>query len=133
MLIAVVDHTGGKLSDEKAQEVNRQIAHDFQPHWHMSAELRLARRTGNCRRRSVRSAEGILSATLRTVFFPIAHELTTLVEQVATPIRGLGLVANRVRERHLCELARCVHLLGRPVSKRTPETVHGERVAPHPT
>lgn len=48
MLIVVVDHIGGELSDEKAQngirEVNRQIAHDFQPYWHMSAELRLARR-----------------------------------------------------------------------------------------
>lgn len=45
MLISIVNHTNGKLSDEKVQEgvraVNRQIAHDFQPHWHMSAELRL--------------------------------------------------------------------------------------------
>jgi hypothetical protein len=45
MLISVVNHTGGKLSDEKVQDgiraVNRQIAHDFQPHWHMGAELRL--------------------------------------------------------------------------------------------
>ena len=45
MLISVVNHTGGKLSDEKVQDgiraVNRQIAHDFQPHWHIGAELRL--------------------------------------------------------------------------------------------
>jgi hypothetical protein len=45
MLISVVNHTGGKLSDEKVQDgiraVNRQVAHDFQPHWHMAAELRL--------------------------------------------------------------------------------------------
>ena len=45
MLISVVNHTGGKLSDEEVQDgiraVNRQIAHDFLPHWHMGAELRL--------------------------------------------------------------------------------------------
>jgi hypothetical protein len=45
MLISIVNHTNGSLSDEKVQEgiraVNRQIAHDFEPHWHMAAELRL--------------------------------------------------------------------------------------------
>ena len=45
MLISVVNHTGGTLSDEKVQEgiraINRQIAHDFKPHWHVEAELRL--------------------------------------------------------------------------------------------
>jgi hypothetical protein len=45
MLISVVNHTSGKLSDEQVQEgiraVNRQIAHDFKPHWHLAAELRL--------------------------------------------------------------------------------------------
>src|SRR4030095_6507449 len=45
MLISVVNHTGGTLSDEKVQEgiraVNRQIAHDFKPHWNLDAELRL--------------------------------------------------------------------------------------------
>lgn len=45
MLISVVNHTNGKLSDEKVQEgiraVNRQLAHDFKPNWHVSAELRL--------------------------------------------------------------------------------------------
>jgi hypothetical protein len=45
MLISIVNHTNGKLTDEKVQEgvraVNRQIAHDFEPHWHMAAELRL--------------------------------------------------------------------------------------------
>jgi len=45
MLISVVNHTSGKLSDEAVQEgiraVNRQIAHDFKPYWHLSAELRL--------------------------------------------------------------------------------------------
>jgi len=45
MLISVVNHTDGKLSDEAVQEgiraVNRQIAEDYNPHWHMGAELRL--------------------------------------------------------------------------------------------
>jgi len=45
MLISVVNHTDGKLSDEAVQEgiraVNRQIAEDFNPNWSMGAELRL--------------------------------------------------------------------------------------------
>jgi hypothetical protein len=45
MLISVVNHTNGKLADEVVQDgiraVNRQIAHDFSPHWHLDAELRL--------------------------------------------------------------------------------------------
>jgi hypothetical protein len=45
MLISVVNHTTGKLSDEAVQDgiraVNRQITHDFSPHWHLGAELRL--------------------------------------------------------------------------------------------
>ena len=45
MLISVVNHTNGKLTDEQVQDgiraVNRQIAHDFKPHWHIGAELRL--------------------------------------------------------------------------------------------
>jgi hypothetical protein len=45
MLISIVNHTNGKLTDEKVQEgvraVNRQIAHDFKPNWHWEAELRL--------------------------------------------------------------------------------------------
>ena len=45
MLISVVNHTHGKLSDEHVQDairaVNRQIAHDFEPHWHIDAALRL--------------------------------------------------------------------------------------------
>jgi hypothetical protein len=45
MLISVVNHTNGKLKDEQVQDgiraVNRQITHDFKPHWHLNAELRL--------------------------------------------------------------------------------------------
>jgi hypothetical protein len=51
MLISVVNHTSGKLSDEKVQEgiraVNRQIAHDYKPHWHLEAELRLEGAVGD--------------------------------------------------------------------------------------
>ena len=45
MLISVVNHTKGRIKDEDLQvvirAVNRQIAHDFEPYWNMSAELRL--------------------------------------------------------------------------------------------
>jgi len=45
MLISVVNHTNGLLQDESIQvairAVNRQIAFDFAPYWHLSAELRL--------------------------------------------------------------------------------------------
>ena len=45
MLISVVNHTDGRLKDEDVQSairaINRQIAHDFEPYWHLSAELRL--------------------------------------------------------------------------------------------
>jgi hypothetical protein len=45
MLISVVNHTDGKLSDEAVQAgiraVNRQIAEDFNPNWSMGADLRL--------------------------------------------------------------------------------------------
>ena len=45
MLISIVNHTKGKLSDEQVLEgiraVNRQIAHDFQPYWDFGGELRL--------------------------------------------------------------------------------------------
>ena len=45
MLISVVNHTNGKVSDKQLQTViramNRQIAEDFTPHWHIVAQLRL--------------------------------------------------------------------------------------------
>jgi hypothetical protein len=45
MLISVVNHTRGRLKDEDVQvavrAVNRQISHDFEPYWNISAELRL--------------------------------------------------------------------------------------------
>lgn len=51
MLISVVNHTNGKLTDKQVQDgiraVNRQIAHDFKPHWHLEAELRLEGAVGD--------------------------------------------------------------------------------------
>src|ERR1041384_1039042 len=45
MLISVVNHTHGKVSDARVQTViravNRQIAEDFASHWHITARLRL--------------------------------------------------------------------------------------------
>jgi hypothetical protein len=45
MLISIVNHTRGRLKDEDVQvairAINRQIAHDFEPYWSLSAELRL--------------------------------------------------------------------------------------------
>lgn len=45
MVISVVNHTAGRVKDEDVQvtirAINRQIAHDFEPYWSLSAELRL--------------------------------------------------------------------------------------------
>jgi hypothetical protein len=45
MLISIVNHTSGKLSDAQVQDavraINAQMAHDFKPYWHIGAELRL--------------------------------------------------------------------------------------------
>jgi hypothetical protein len=45
MIISVINHTQGLLSDAEVQRairaVNRQIAEDFAPHWSLSATLRL--------------------------------------------------------------------------------------------
>jgi hypothetical protein len=45
MVISIVNHTNGQLSDEEVQvgirAINRQIAHDFEPYWSLGAELRL--------------------------------------------------------------------------------------------
>ena len=63
MLISVVNHTSGKLSDEAVQDgiraVNRQIAHDFTPHWHLGAELRLEGAVGtNPDHKTIRELRG---------------------------------------------------------------------------
>ncbi|MDA2912517.1 hypothetical protein MYX77_00905 [Acidobacteriia bacterium AH_259_A11_L15] len=45
MIISVINHTSGKISDEEVQHtiraINRQIAEDFDPYWSLSATLRL--------------------------------------------------------------------------------------------
>ncbi len=49
MIISVINHTNGQLSDLEVQEairaVNRQIAEDFYPYWSLGATLRLEGRT----------------------------------------------------------------------------------------
>ncbi|CUQ65205.1 hypothetical protein [Candidatus Nitrospira inopinata] len=50
MIISIINHTNGKVSDEDAQEairaINRQIREDYEPYWHIGAELRLEGRGG---------------------------------------------------------------------------------------
>ncbi len=50
MIISVINHTTGQLSDEEVQVViramNRQIAQDFEPYWSLGATLRLEGRSG---------------------------------------------------------------------------------------
>jgi hypothetical protein len=49
MIISVINHTNGKISDEELQvairAINRQIAHDFEPYWSVGAALRLEGRS----------------------------------------------------------------------------------------
>ncbi len=50
MIISVINHTNGKLSDEQVQDavraINRQIEEDFTPYWSLGAQLRLEGKTG---------------------------------------------------------------------------------------
>lgn len=50
MLISVINHTGGELTDEVVQHalraINRQIREDFEPYWSMGATLRLEGKAG---------------------------------------------------------------------------------------
>ena len=50
MIISVINHTNGRLSDEQVQRavraVNRQIADDFAPYWGFGAQLRLEGKVG---------------------------------------------------------------------------------------
>jgi hypothetical protein len=49
MIISIVNHTKGKVSDEELQKairaINRQITEDFAPYWSMTATLRLEGRS----------------------------------------------------------------------------------------
>lgn len=49
MIISVINHTKGKVTDEQLhvaiRAINRQISYDFEPYWSMSATLRLEGRS----------------------------------------------------------------------------------------
>ena len=49
MIISLINHTNGKVSDEDLQKairaINRQISYDFAPYWSLSADLRLEGRS----------------------------------------------------------------------------------------
>jgi len=50
MIISVINHTNGKVSDEQVhvaiRAINRQIDEDFEPYWSLGAELRLEGKSG---------------------------------------------------------------------------------------
>jgi hypothetical protein len=50
MIISVINHTNGKISDEEVQRtlraMNRQIKEDFEPYWSLGATLRLEGKSG---------------------------------------------------------------------------------------
>src|SRR5712691_3442535 len=49
MIISIINHSNGKISDEEIQGViraiNRQIREDFEPYWSLGATLRLEGRS----------------------------------------------------------------------------------------
>ena len=49
MIISLINHTNGKVSDEDLQKairaINRQISYDFAPYWSLSVDLRLEGRS----------------------------------------------------------------------------------------
>jgi hypothetical protein len=50
MIISVINHTAGQVSDEEVQNairaINRQIREDYEPYWHIGGELRLEGKSG---------------------------------------------------------------------------------------
>src|ERR1700722_1439117 len=65
------------------------------------------------------------------IFCPLVHQSPPLLEQIATAIGGLHLIADRMRERHLDHVVWERRRLGGPVSKRAAETVHRNITATH--
>src|SRR5271167_4022449 len=63
---------------------------------------------------------------------PCLHDLASLLEQIAAAVRGLDLVADRVRQRHLGNLVREICALRHPIPKTRSETVRGELTSAHP-
>ena len=51
MIITILNHTNGQISDEEVEftirAINRQIAEDFEPYWSLGARLRLEGRSGS--------------------------------------------------------------------------------------
>ncbi len=49
MILSIINHTNGKVSDDEVQivirAINRQIKEDFEPQWSMGATLRLEGRS----------------------------------------------------------------------------------------
>lgn len=49
MIISVINHTDGKITDEQVhlaiRAINRQISEDFEPYWHLGGSLRLEGRS----------------------------------------------------------------------------------------
>jgi hypothetical protein len=49
MIISVINHTNGQISDEQLEvairAINRQIREDFEPYWSLGATLRLEGRS----------------------------------------------------------------------------------------
>ena len=50
MIISIINHSNGRLSDEEMQTairaINRQVSEDFQPYWSLGATLRLEGKAG---------------------------------------------------------------------------------------
>jgi len=50
MIISIINHTNGKISDEEVQAairaINRQVTGDFEPYWSLGATLRLEGKSG---------------------------------------------------------------------------------------
>ena len=50
MIISIINHTNGKVSDEELQRVNRainrQVSEDFEPYWSLGASIRLEGKSG---------------------------------------------------------------------------------------
>src|SRR5262245_30805014 len=57
---------------------------------------------------------------------PCLHQLAALLEQVTASVCGLDGVRDRVRERHLGNLAREVRPLAREVAEGGAQAVHGD-------
>ena len=65
------------------------------------------------------------------ILCPLGHQAAPLVEQIPAPIRGLGRVADGVRERHFADFARVVRAFGCPIAEGAAKTMHGNIFAAH--